>query len=167
MSSGRNNATLRSFSYRSAPILDARKEESHPFHGMADSVLEEVADGAMEDASLALTAREAAGIIFLATASAAFLAGTDMVRGLFAVCCSWPLLSMSVLKATVVVDGGLGAMAVEGRRAGNQSSASRLVGGVKSKAPQNKYQPHKILLSLFCYFFDFDEKRRNRINPNF
>ena len=70
---------LRSFSYFSDPILDARKEENHPFHGIEDSVLEEVADGTMEDASLAVTAREAAGITFLATASAAFFAGTDIL----------------------------------------------------------------------------------------
>lgn len=65
--------------------MDATKEENQPFHGMEDSVLELVADGAMEDASLALTAREAAGITFLTTASAAFFAGTDMLMS-FSAC---------------------------------------------------------------------------------
>lgn len=59
-------------------MLDATKEENHPFHGMDVSV-ELVLLGAIEDASLALTAREATGITFLATASAAFFAGTDIL----------------------------------------------------------------------------------------
>ena len=68
---------------RSDPSLSSRKEESQPSHGMDDSVEEEVAEGAMVGASAAVTAREAAGITFLVIASAAFLAGTDMVMRLW------------------------------------------------------------------------------------
>lgn len=57
----------------------ARKEVNHPFHGMDDSVSELLAEAAMVGASVAETAREAAGMTFLATASAAFFAGTDIL----------------------------------------------------------------------------------------
>lgn len=81
MSSCRNTKALCSFSKLDGPIVDARREENQPFHGMDVSVglLEDVGEGVIVGASVAEMAREAAGITFFASVSAVFLAGTDIV----------------------------------------------------------------------------------------
>lgn len=77
LSSVLNTTNDRSLSNRSTPSLEERKEDTHPSHGIWDSV-EDTADGAMEAASFAVTARDARGITFFAAASAAFFTGADM-----------------------------------------------------------------------------------------